>query len=299
MTYEQAQRLLDSEAGGESLEVMREVGSARLRIEEERGGVDLRIPEQQINKTAGGFELAYRSDHSVERWNAQISLMTGIAAASMMLRNGTGLLRTLPPPAEETLAGLRASAAVLGLEWPRGLPYQAMVRRQSPADPRSAAFLAAARVLFRGAGYQFFTGEPPDQANHYAVAAPYAHVTAPLRRMADRLCNELLLAGGREAPDWLVTRLADAPEVMKQAERRARELESRIVDYVEARLLAGRLGDEFDATVVQCGGKGCVVQLASPAVLATAEGEGRLGERVRVRLTSADPESGKVRFDFL
>ena len=298
MTYAEAQQEIDSGASG-ALQVLKEVGIGRLAIEAERGGVDLRIPDQQIARAGEGYELEFRVDLPVERWNAQISLMTGIAAASLMLRRGAGLLRTLPAPSEQTLAGLRASASLLGVEWPQDLPYQSMVRRQDPARPRSAAMLTAARVLFRGAGYHFFSGgETPGQPNHYAVAAPYAHVTAPLRRLCDRLSTELLLCGEGPVPQWLLERLAAAPEVMKQAERRSRELESKTIDFVEAQVLAGRLGEDFEAVVVQCGARQCLVQLTSPAVLATAKGEGlQLGERVQVRLTSADPVEGKVAFE--
>ena len=46
--------------------------------------------------------------------------------------------------------------------------------------------LNACTMLFRGAGYAPFTdGNAPAQAIHAAIAAPYAHVTAPLRRLVD------------------------------------------------------------------------------------------------------------------
>jgi exoribonuclease R len=298
LSYREAQEEIDSGRASETLQVLREVGILRLEAERLRGGVDLRLPDQQVERSGDGFRVAYRSDHPVERWNAQISLLTGMAAAGLMLQRGTGLLRTLPPPSDETLASLRSSAAALGLEWPDTMPYQDFVRSLDPAQPHGAAMLSAARALFRGAGYTFFNGEPPEQPHHYAVAAPYAHVTAPLRRMADRLSNELLLLNGAEPPHWLVERLSEAPEVMKRSDKRARELDSRIVDYVEAQMLSGRMDEYFDAVVVQAGTRGGLVQLRSPAVLAKAKSGGlNLGDRVRVRLTKADPETGEVAFE--
>lgn len=296
LSYREAQEEIDSGRAPETLQILREVGILRLEAERLRGGVDLRLPDQQVERSGDGFRLAYRSDHPVERWNAQISLLTGIAAAGLMLHRGTGLLRTLPPPSDETVAGLRSSAAALSLAWPQTMPYQDFVRGLDPAEPRGAAMLSAARSLFRGAGYTFFSGEPPEQSFHYAVAAPYAHVTAPLRRMADRLSNELLLDDGE--PPWLLDRLSLAPEVMKRSDRRARELDSRMVDYVEAQMLSGRRDEYFDAVVVQVGAKGGLVQLRSPAVLAKARGLGmQLGDRVRLRLTKANPDTGEVEFE--
>lgn len=297
LTYHEAQHEIDSPAPPAALQGLKEVGLLRQRVERERGGVDLKLPDQQVERTPGGFEVVYRKDVPVERWNAQVSLMTGMAAADLMLKRGAGLLRTLPAPSGETVESLRASAAALGLAWPAPVPYQEFIRSLDPAQPKHAAMLSAAKVLFRGAGYAFFSGEPPEQPRHYAVAAPYAHVTAPLRRMADRLCNDLLV-GGASPPQQLLDRLAEAPEVLKAADKRSRELDSRLVDFVEAQMLCDRAGEVFAGVVVQTGAKGALVQLASPAVLARSKGSGySLGQQVSVRLAVADPLEGYVEFE--
>ena len=58
------------------------------------------MPEQQIvERPDGGFTIEFRPPVPAEEWNAQISLLTGMAAASMMLEAGVGVLRTMPPPA--------------------------------------------------------------------------------------------------------------------------------------------------------------------------------------------------------
>lgn len=298
LSYAQAQQEIDSKAPPESLKILKEVGLLRQQIERERGGVDLRIPDQQIESTPDGFQVVYRSDFPVEKWNAQMSLMTGIAAGTLMVERGCGLLRTLPAPSDETVRGLRSSAAALGIAWPEDLPYQDFVRGLDPTKPKEAAMMSAAKVLFRGAGYSYFSYQPPEEYTHYAVASPYAHVTAPLRRMADRLCNELLLLGMDDPPVWLMERLEEAPEILKSADKRSRELESRLVDYVEAQTLNGRLGEVFQGVVVQTGAKGALIQLASPAVLAKSKGHGyELGQEVSVRLAVADPLEGEVEFE--
>jgi exoribonuclease R len=275
------------------------VGDLRLRMEEQRGGVNLELPDQEVHRTAAGFELVYREELPVESWNAQISLMTGMAAAGLMLQAGVGLLRTLPAPEQETVQTLRLSAEALDLDWPARTSYQQFIRTLSPGKPREAAFLSAARVLFRGAGYTFFSGEPPPETEHHTIAAPYAHVTAPLRRMADRLTNELALCltEGSDAPKWMLNRLEEAPEIMDRADHLGRELESRIVDYVESEILQHRVGETFDAVVVQSGEKRALVQLRDPAVLGPCKGAGLpLGQRITVVLTDADPHAGRVLF---
>jgi VacB/RNase II family 3'-5' exoribonuclease len=299
MTYRQAQKELDSGKASSSLRVLREVGVLRERVEQARGGVDLRIPEQEVHGGRGGFELVYRSHLSVEGWNAQISLMTGMAAAELMLTHGMGLLRTLPAPSQETVDTLRRSAVGLGLTWPPGQSYQEFIRSLDPGEPHQAAMLALCRSLFRGVAYKFFDRKTPDNPYHHALAAPYAHVTAPLRRMADRLNNELVveLFRGNRPANWLLERLAEAPEIMKKADQADRELQSRIVDFVEAVFLQGRVGAQFDAVVIEAGEKVGLVQLKDPAVVGPCDGAGLpLGEQIAVTLTEADPINGRIRF---
>ncbi|NUP65955.1 MAG: RNB domain-containing ribonuclease, partial [Nonomuraea sp.] len=91
------------------------------------------------------------------------------------------------------------------------------------------------------------------------------------------------------------------PHEMADGARRAGTVERECVDIVEAALLQDRVGELFDGYVVEVEdhkpavGK---VQLTSPAVIGRIEGGGDLplGERLRVRLTQADPGSAKVRF---
>jgi exoribonuclease R len=116
--------------------------------------------------------------------------------------------------------------------------------------------------------------------------------------MADRLTNELVLRLSEgNAPDWILNRLESAPEVMKRADHRDRELESRIVDYTEAMMLQARVGQIFDGLVVESGAHGGLIQLKDPAVLAPCKGISLpLGHHIRVRLAKADPSSSEIAF---
>jgi exoribonuclease R len=275
------------------------VGALRKQLEAERGGVSLPIPEQEIEEVDGGdFRLAYRVARPVESHNEQISLMTGMAAADLMLHGGIGVLRTLPRAPEESIRVLRRSAQALGVAWPDGTSYAEVIRNLDPTEPRHAAFLEDATTLLRGAGYTAFDGGVPDQATHAAVAAEYAHATAPLRRLVDRFVSEVCLAlcAGDEVPGWARAALPSLPEVMAESDRRAGALERECVALMEAVVLRDAVGEEFGAVVVEVRGGGGTVQLADPAVRAAFDGELPLGERVRVRLVEADVARRSVRF---
>jgi exoribonuclease R len=270
---------------------LREVGQKRERLEIERGGVSLPTPEQEVD--ADGT-LHYRAPQPSEGWNAQISLLTGMAAADLMLKAGVGLLRTLPPADPKALERLRRVAAALGCEWGADVDYGTFIRSLDPFAARDAAVLRAAQSVLRGAGYVAFDGQPPAQARHAALAEEYAHVTAPLRRLADRYATECALAAhaGTPVPEWARSRLADLPAVMAAADKREAELERADVDRAEATALAGRVGETFTAVAIDDDH----VQLRDPAVRAPCDGHPPLGREVRVRLLTADPAAGVVRF---
>ena len=172
-----------------------------------------------------------------------------------MLDGGVGLLRTLPPADPEAVAALRRSALALGLAWPEGASYGSVVSALDPSDPPPAALLVLATRLLRGAGYTAFDGTPPEQPLHSAVALPYAHCTAPLRRLADRHVGEVCLAlsAGTQVPAWARAALPELPELMASATRRASALERAVVDAAEAVVLAPRVGERFAAVVVEAG----------------------------------------------
>jgi exoribonuclease R len=305
LSYTGAQADLDAGRGGEQLELLRTIGRLRLEIEVQRGGVSLSVPEQEVVATDTRWDLAYRAPLPIEDWNAQLSLATGMAAAGLMLASGVGILRTLPPARDNSLARLRRTAAALGIKWPLTVGYPEFVRSLSPAVPAHAAMLNACTLLFRGAGYQAFkNGVLPEQPLHAAIAAPYAHTTAPLRRLVDRYTGETCVAisAGQGVPDWVAAALPQLPAVMEESDRRAKKYERGTIDLVEAMVLAPRLGQTFTGTVLEVDTEDDygVLQLADPAVEARVKGGDLvLGQQIPATLVAADLLAGKVEFRVL
>ncbi|CCK30481.1 ribonuclease R [Streptomyces davaonensis JCM 4913] len=306
LDYAGVQKEIEGGTAEEPLALLAEIGRLREGLEVDRGGISLNVPEQEIVEVErdGSYELTYRAPLPVEGWNAQISLLTGMAAADLMLGYGTGVLRTLPAAPDGAVGRLRRTATALHIDWPHHVSYAALVRSLNPTIPHHAAFLQECTTLLRGAGYTVFrNGELPAITTHSAVAAPYAHCTAPLRRLADRYASELCVAAvaGGAAPDWVLAVLEALPSEMSDGSRRAGTVESSCVDIVEAALLKDRVGEEFDGCVVDVKEQEPrvgTVQLVTPAVIGRIESDGELplGERLRVRLTQADPGAARVLF---
>jgi exoribonuclease R len=296
LDYETVQRDIDSGTAPEDLLLLKEIGELRLQQARARDAVDLPTPEQVVEPDG---TLTYRALLPAERWNAELSLLTGMAAAALMLEGGVGLLRTLPVPPQHDVDSLRRSALALGLPWPEGTAYGDVLSALDPAQPKAAALLTLARRLLRGAAYTAFDGTPPRLRTHSAVAAPYAHCTAPLRRLADRYAGEVCVAltNGTAVPDWVREALPLLPSEMGQADQRAHGLDRAAVDLAEAWLLQHRVGETFEAVVVEANAHGGTVQLVDPAVRAHLEAESApLGARVPVVLTEADVRTRRVVF---
>lgn len=301
LDYGGVQHALDDGSADEVLRLLREVGILRQQREVRRGGVSLQLPEQEVMTAPDGYELSYRAPFPVEGWNAQISLMTGMAAAELMLEGEVGILRTVPAADPARLERFRHTAKALGVLWPKDTPYPAFVRTLDANVPRQAALLAAAAGVMRGSGYTAFDRHAPSHAEHAALASTYAHTTAPLRRLVDRYVGEtcIALSEGRKVPGWVATELPELPDVMELADRRASQYEAGIVSAVEAALLEGSVGKTFEAVVIEVDRDGAAgsVELRDPAVTARCDGPGLpLGETVTVRCTLADVLKRQVRF---
>lgn len=300
LSYRHAAEAIDA-GSSPVLQTLAEVGRRRQVLEVERGAVSLNLAQQEVVEHNGAYALVYDETLPVEEWNAQISLLAGIAAAALMVDGKVGMLRTLPRPERRTLRELRLTARALEIDWPRDAGYAEVVRRLDPSDPRQAALIAQSARGLRGAGYVTFDGEVPESTEHSAIAADYAHVTAPLRRLGDRFVNEVVLAlcAGVRPPEWVLAALPELPQQLGRARNRESALDRAIVDLVEAALMTDRVGERFDGIVTDVDEERnrVRVQLREPAVVAHADGEAELGAEVTVRLTDADIEQRRVEFD--
>ncbi len=303
LSYLGAQQMIDDGSAGEVLLLLKEIGELRIKRDAVRGGVSLPLPEQEIDIQGQHWALEFRRMLPVELWNAQISLLTGFGAATLMVYARVGVLRTMPPPDPRDVQRLHRTAKALGIEWPAELVYPDFIRALDPTVPAEAAMVVASSRLLRGSGYVAFDGELPAESLHSALVSEYAHVTAPLRRLVDRYAGEVCVAlcAEQPVPEWVLAALPALPKTMQQSGGRARSYEKAVFDLVEAGLLAHRVGESFAGVVVSVDEKDPmrgVVMLRDPGVEAPVVGSEALplGSDVQVTLASADVGTRSVEF---
>jgi exoribonuclease-2 len=165
-------------------------------------------------------------------------------------------------------------------------------KRQDP-DHYPDVSLAVLKLLGSG---EYAAARPGDeQSGHFGLAAQdYTHSTAPNRRFAD-LVTQRLLKSTPYSDDDLDT-IARNCTLMENAARKVQRDMSKRIAAVAVR---SRIGEEFHAVVTGVTPKGVFVRVSDPPI------EGRLmrgdegvdvGDRIRVRLISTDPERGFIDF---
>ena len=289
----------DTATAAELPDLMVEVAARVALAEARRGAGRIEFPAPEIvadPNVPGGFTVRAAPRAPSEDWNAALSLSANLAIAQRMLDAGVGLFRVMSDPPDDRLATLRRTAKGLGVEWPEGEDLRQLTARLDPTDPRQAAFLRAVRQAGGGATYATLAAGHPW---HSVIAAPYAHATAPLRRLADRyvldLVCELEAGAVTDATTEALDRLA---EVMERAETKAAHVDRAAIDLVETVVLRDRVGEEFVATVIDATGDRARIQLADPPVRGSVQvADAAPGEDLTVRLAEADVAARRLQFE--
>jgi exoribonuclease-2 len=180
---------------------------------------------------------------------------------------------------------------------PRALGDFLAARKQ--ADPDHFPEISLAVLKSMGPGE--YVVEPPGQEHegHFGLAVDdYTHSTAPNRRYADLLMQRLLKAsiGEGEAP-YSEAELTALAAHCTERESAARHVERFMKKVAAALMLGPQIGKTFDAIVTGVTTGGTYARLLTvPAEGRILRGEKGLdvGQKIRVRLASVDPNKGFI-----
>jgi len=301
LDYEGVQKSFDAGAPHPSIEPLVDLGRLRQKVRVDRGAIELALPEQEVHRDGHGWRVMMRVRTEVDGWNAEVSLLTGMAAAQLMIDAQIGLLRTLPAPEEWAEERFLKTARTLKVKIASGATPAQVLLTLDPALPTSLALMTEATRLLRGAGYEAFDGFLPAHVDHAGVGASYAHVTAPLRRLADRFGTEVCLAICQKepVPEWVREALPTLPEIMRASDQLANKVDRTCIDQAEVWSLVGRVGDTFEAVVTHVDQNGGEVVLVDPPVISRCRGKGLSeGAMISVKLHEVDEVRREVEFTF-
>ena len=173
--------------------------------------------------------------------------------------------------------------------------------RRKTADPDHFPDLSLSIVKLLGPGE--YTVQKPGVASegHFGLAvSDYTHSTAPNRRYADLITQRLVKAAlAKDAPPYSEAELDAIAAHCTEREDAARKVERKMRKVAAAVLMQHRIGEVFDAIVTGATEKGIFARIIRPPVdgrVMRGEEGLRVGEKIRVKLLSAEPERGFIDF---
>ena len=175
------------------------------------------------------------------------------------------------------------------------------LERRRKVDPDHFPDLSLAVVKLLGPG-DYVVHVPGQQGEgHFGLAVHrYTHSTAPNRRYADLITQRLLKACIAErSSDYSVDELSRIAEHCNERESAARKVERKMRKVAAALFMADRIGEKFEAIVTGVTSKGTFARIVKPPVdgkVVKGDDGLKVGQKVRVRLLSTDPENGFIDF---
>ena len=303
-----------------SLDALAEAYRALLQARDRRGALDFDTPESTLSLENGRVKAitpVVRND--AHRLIEEAMIAANVCAARFLERHKMhALYRVHEAPEQEKAEQLGQAFAARGVRW--------SPEDRTPTALRGALLAVAGhrdRWLFemlvlramQQANYR------PERKGHFGLALTrYMHFTSPIRRYPDLVAHRAIKRvlhrrGGQIAPsDWL----AATGEQSSVTERRAEDASRRVDAWLKCEFLAERIGETFSSVVAGVTDFGLFVDLkgfyiqgllhiselgadyyqhhpGSMSLVGERSGARfTLGDELKVRLTSARPELGRL-----
>jgi exoribonuclease-2 len=174
------------------------------------------------------------------------------------------------------------------------------LQSRKAADPDHFADLSVAVIKLMGPGEYVLERPGEPSPGHFGLAVQdYTHSTAPNRRFADVVTQRLIkavLAGGNTP--YTDNELAAIASNCTLKEDAARKVERAMAKRIAAVTMSSKIGQVFDGIVTGVTPKGTFVRVLKPHVEGLlVHGQGvDVGDRLRIKLISADPVRGYIDF---
>jgi exoribonuclease-2 len=175
------------------------------------------------------------------------------------------------------------------------------LQARKAADPDHFPDLSLAVIKLMGPGEYVLERPGEPSPGHFGLAVQnYTHSTAPNRRFADVVTQRLIKSalGGKAAVPYSDDELSAIALNCTQKEDAARKVERTMTKRIAAVNMMHRIGEMFDAIVTGVTPKGTFVRVVAPHVEGLlVHGQGvDVGDKLRVKLVSADPQRGYIDF---
>jgi exoribonuclease-2 len=288
----------------EQLRLQDEIARALHELRVKHGALELDTPEA-VPVVAGGkvVGMNVRQHNRAQDIIESLMVAANTSMAEYLEERGVPSLRRVVRAPERWPLIVRTAESfgehLPDTPDPRALA-EFMARRRA-ADPGAYPELSLSILKMLGPGDYMVEAPGLEQEGHFGLAVhDYTHSTAPNRRYPDLVTQRCLKSATAAAPaPYTREELEAIAERCNRMESAARKVERRLRKVAAAVLLSTRVGETFDAIVTGVKDRGTFARLLRPpADGRVVRGEEGLdvGEHIRVRLLSTDPERGFLDF---
>ena len=177
----------------------------------------------------------------------------------------------------------------------------AFLDKRRTADPDRFPDLSLSIIKNIGSGEYVVQRQGEDAGGHFGLAVrDYAHSTAPNRRFTDIVVQRLVKAViGKTSSPYTGDELDAIAEHANLQEKAARKVERKMRKIVAATVMQRHIGENFDAIVTGDTQAGVFARILRPPVdgrIEQGQDRVRVGDKVCVRLLSANPNNGFIDF---
>jgi VacB/RNase II family 3'-5' exoribonuclease len=225
----------------------------------------------------------------------------GVVAVTLEASKVSSIRRVVKTP--ERWDRIVALAAQQGGRLPAQPDSKALndfLQMRRAADPDHFADLSLAVIKLMGPGEYVLERPGEPSPGHFGLAVEnYTHSTAPNRRFADVVIQRLVKAVFESrAHPYTDDELSGIARNCTEREDAARKVERAMSKRIAAVSMSRRIGELFDAIVTGVTDHGTFVRVLEPHVEGLlVHGQGvDVGDKLRVKLISADPQRGYIDF---
>lgn len=177
----------------------------------------------------------------------------------------------------------------------------AFLAKRRAADPDHFPDLSLSIIKLIGSGEYVVQRQGEDAGGHFGLAVrDYAHSTAPNRRFTDIVIQRLVKSVIDKTPlPYTADELDSIAEHANLQEKGARKVERKMRKIVAASVMQRHIGENFDAIVTGDTSAGVFARILRPPVdgrIVNGEYNVNVGDKIRVRLLSANPNNGFIDF---
>ena len=333
LSYNQVNKFLDGDRDeladcAENLDVLKKIHGLRKKIRTARGSIDFDLPEMKVLLDADGRPIAItkRIQSVAESIIEECMLLANETVAEHTVKKKIPSLyrvHELPSPEKVETLNQLLSQFSLHVATSKGRDIEPRdfqkILEKVKGRPVEKVITSYALRTMQQARYAV------ENLGHFGIAAKfYTHFTSPIRRYPDLIVHRMLRASwsSPEKIPTLAKRLDDAAKHSSERERRAIDIERETTDLKAVEFMQRYVGEIFDGVIDGVTNFGFFVELDNGvdglvraaeiyddyynfveqkfALIGQETGKSfRIGDTVRVKLTSANPKLRQINFELV